>query len=239
MTSSPVFHAYDPSDFGYAGPAVGDRAPWNPEEWIAPGHTTAVSPPATGENEIAVFDRAAAAWSVQPDFRRTVAYDASGARVTVDAIGPVPSEWTVTPPPDESGDYVLIDGGWQVDVTLRRVRLSALVNAERARRLAAGFNYDFADARGVHRIGTTTEDLRGWDEVTKLAAAMIATGDDGGTITILTDTGSAEVTAAEWQAVQLAAGAEGQPIWQASFALLAMEPIPDDYATNAAYWPPG
>lgn len=110
------------------------------------------------------------------------------------------------------------------------------VIAERDRRLAAGFDYDFADARGVHHIGTTADDLKGWDEVSKLAAAMLATGNPGGAITILTDTGVAQVTATEWQAVQLAAAAFRQPVWQASFALAAMTTIPVDYA-DAAYWP--
>ena len=33
------------------------------------------------------------------------------------------------------------------------------VAAERDRRLALGFNYDFGDSRGVHRIGTTLADI--------------------------------------------------------------------------------
>jgi hypothetical protein len=41
------------------------------------------------------------------------------------------------------------------------------VVAERARRLALGFLYDFGDARGVHHIGTTLDDMNGWDEVAK------------------------------------------------------------------------
>lgn len=114
---------------------------------------------------------------------------------------------------------------------------SAMVWTERDRRLAAGFDYNFNDARGVHRIGTTTADLIGWDEVTKFSQALISTGNSSGTITILTDTGPAVVTALEWQQIMLAAAAFRQPIWGASFAIAAMDPIPADYATNEAYWP--
>ena len=109
------------------------------------------------------------------------------------------------------------------------------VYAERDRRLAAGFAFDFGDARGVHHIGTSLADMRGWDEVSKLADVLRRSG--GGTITIATDTGVAEVTPAEWDAILLASAAMRQPIWQASFALAAMDPIPADFAEDG-YWPP-
>ena len=109
------------------------------------------------------------------------------------------------------------------------------VLAERARRLALGFDYDFGDQRGVHRIGTTPEDMIGWDEVTKFAQALINAGDTTTTIGIDTNTGPAEVTALEWNAILIAAGAFRQPIWHASFALQKMDPIPEDY-TDDKYW---
>lgn len=110
------------------------------------------------------------------------------------------------------------------------------VQAERARRLGLGFDYDFGDARGVHRIGTTPADMEGWDEVSKLAAALIATGNGSTQIAIVTDTGPANVTALEWQGVLVAAAQFRQPIWAGSFALQAMTPIPADFATNDQYW---
>ena len=109
------------------------------------------------------------------------------------------------------------------------------VAAERSRRLESGFDYDFGDLRGVHRIGTTEADMNGWSEVTAMANALIATGAGAAQITISTDTGNVSLTAIEWQSILLAAGAFRQPIWQASFVLQQMGPMPNDYKLDS-YW---
>jgi hypothetical protein len=106
---------------------------------------------------------------------------------------------------------------------------------ERQRRLAAGFDYDFADARGVHTIGTTDADMSGWDEVSKAASALVALGLPDRAISIVTDTGPCVVTAIEWQSVLVAAMQFRQPIFAASFALQASDPIPQDY-TDDVNW---
>lgn len=106
---------------------------------------------------------------------------------------------------------------------------------ERTRRLELGFDYDFGDGRGIHRIGTTEADMNGWDEVTKASAALVALGQPNETFDIVTDTGPATVTAAEFQSILVAAAAVRQPLWAASFALQAMDPIPNDYADDS-YW---
>lgn len=107
---------------------------------------------------------------------------------------------------------------------------------ERRRRLALGFDYDFADARGIHRIGTTEADMLGWREVTDACNAAINSGAGTTTLDIVTNTGPATITATEWQAILLAASQFRQPIWAASFKLQAMVPIPDDYASDI-HWP--
>lgn len=113
----------------------------------------------------------------------------------------------------------------------------ANVVAERERRLALGFDYDFGDGRGVYHIGTTPDDMRKWvDEVSPLAQAFINAGQPAGEITIVTETGPVVVTAVEWQQILLAAAAWRQPIYAASFALQAMEPIPADFA-DEEWWP--
>ena len=110
------------------------------------------------------------------------------------------------------------------------------VQAERERRLALGFDYDFQDARGVHRIGTTERDMKGWDEVTDLADALTAKSDTTTTIAIVTDTGPCTVTAPEWADIRIAAAAFRQPIWAASLTIMYSDPIPADYAADER-WP--
>ena len=110
------------------------------------------------------------------------------------------------------------------------------VNAERDRRLAEGFDYDFGDKRGIHRVNTTDKDMRGWDEVTKTAQTAINLGQPETPIGIKTATGRVTVTAMEWQMVLIAAGQHRQPIFNAAFDLRDMDTIPDD-VTDPALWP--
>lgn len=123
------------------------------------------------------------------------------------------------------------------EVAAQRADRVEAVGAERARRLALGFDYDFQDARGVHRIGTTERDMDGWNEVTRLKDALLAAGDTTSLINIVTETGPTTVTAPEWNTILLYAASQfRQPLWQASFDLQAMNPIPADYMSDA-YWP--
>ena len=137
---------------------------------------------------------------------------------------------------DGTFDYKPLD-----DLTLAQMRQDEIDNAkgtpekviaERTRRLAMGFDYDFGDERGVHRIGTTPDDLVGWDEVTKITQAHMLLGNGGATVQIVTDTGPVTVTAAEWQRILVASAAFRQPLWAASFALQQQAVIPTDFATD-------
>lgn len=109
------------------------------------------------------------------------------------------------------------------------------VITERRRRFDLGFDYDFGDSRGVHHIGTTVEDMIGWDEVTKATQAFIALGVPTTTITVKTDTGPATLTALEWQQILAYSTQVRQPIWTGSFVLQATSPIPTDY-TDDSHW---
>lgn len=113
---------------------------------------------------------------------------------------------------------------------------AAHVHAERDRRLAGGFIYDFGNERGEHFFGTTTDDMKGWEEV-RSGAGVIRRLGLSTLLRISTKTGAVEITPEEWDLVEFAALTFRQPIWQASFDLEAMDPIPADYADDV-HWPP-
>lgn len=148
----------------------------------------------------------------------------------------------VTELPEGAG-LTRIDGEQNLNDVLKVYGLSgpkvapADVHAERDRRLAAGFSYNFGDERGIHFIRTTPGDMVGWDEVTKFAQALINAGQPSTLITIATGTGATQLTAMEWQGVLIAAAAFRQPIWGASFVLEALDPIPADFREDV-YWTP-
>lgn len=111
-----------------------------------------------------------------------------------------------------------------------------MVIAERERRLAFGFDFDFDDERGIHHIATSPDDMRKWmDEVTPLAQAFINAGQPAGEITITTETGMVVITATEWQVILINAAGYRQPLYAASFTLMEMAQIPNNY-TDDSHW---
>lgn len=158
----------------------------------------------------------------------------------------IPAGATTKAPPAEREGFVrrFVDGAWGYSPKPKPdkapvspdVVTEEMVIAERWRRLSLGFNHDFGDERGIHQIGTTPNDLVGWDEVTKASHAAVLVGQPELPINITTNTGAVTVTAMEWQHVLLAAAAHRQPIFAASFALQEMSPIPLDYAADK-HWP--
>jgi hypothetical protein len=170
---------------------------------------------------------------------------------TIDGVEySIPGEFNVTNLRDEEDNLtgetrltsgnpemqMVLDSGVEIAEHAEPAATQADVEAEQGRRLAEGFDFDFADSRGVHRIGTDEEDMKGWSEVTTIAQALINVGQPNQTISILTNTGPVNVTATEWQQVLLAAAAFRQPIFLGTFSLIMQDPIPEDYKTNDAYW---
>ncbi|WP_312809484.1 hypothetical protein [Agrobacterium cavarae] len=152
--------------------------------------------------------------------------------------------------PDESLPP-MFQGGVAVDVAPEDARqvwdgqkwlsvapMPEMLTAELEWRLAAGFDFDFGDQRGIHHFGTTDADMKRWmQEVTPLAQAAMNMGEPNRQIGIKTDTGPTFVTASEWWRVLDAAADWRQPLYAAYFTLKALPQIPADYATNPAYWP--
>jgi hypothetical protein len=148
---------------------------------------------------------------------------------------PTGEEWVEVPDTAEAGDKLNTNGTVTKIVSAPTRPTSSHITKERIRRLTLGFDYDFGDERGVHRIGTTEADMLGWNEVTQASQAAIALGAGSTSFTIVTDTGPALITALEWQSILVAAHAARQPIWAAFFVLQATDPIPFNYADDS-HW---
>lgn len=195
-----------------------------------------------------IIDGVVVSVGTRPNWRTDAGEPVSDARLAEDGYLPVVEE----PPEHDADAGMQVEAplaAWAVGETsveaayivesfspeVARANRAARVVVERARRLALGFDYDFGDGRGVHRIGQTAADLAGWSEVTTAAQTAINLGSTT-PIGIVTDTGPVAVTPLEWQAILAAATAYRQPIWAASFALQAMSPIPVDFTVDS-YWP--
>lgn len=133
-----------------------------------------------------------------------------------------------------------IDGGKAIPWVrpLERDELMAAIERERAKRLAKGFDYDFKDKRGVHRIGTTESDESGWSKVTNLVNAYMMAGKQNEKITLETDTGEVVISAKEWSDILIQKGSFEQQIYAVSFKLQKLDPIPQD-VENPKYWKTG
>lgn len=127
----------------------------------------------------------------------------------------------LVPPRGGNGLYrrLLREGVAIAAYTPSTAELKARVDALLARRLACGFDHDFAGSRGVQRIGTTPKDRDGWDEVKSIADAAVQLGQPEFGITVRTDSGQVDIRADEWAAVQLSGAAAFRPCWQASWAV--------------------
>lgn len=97
--------------------------------------------------------------------------------------------------------------------------LKLYVDKLRDSKLGAGFDFDFGDARGVHRFGTTSRDRRGWDQVKALADAAMQAGFASLEIAVRTDSGDVTIAASEWPQIMLAGAQAFQPTWAASWAI--------------------
>lgn len=161
----------------------------------------------------------------------------SGGVLEIGPKGGRPKGWATaeTPPPDGIAQWN--GNGWTV-LDQRPTPPAPTVSdvrTERDRRLAAGFDYDFEDARGVHTLATTPSDMDKWQEVTDNANALVNLNRGSETINILTETGLVSVTAIEWQSILVGASQFRQPVYQVYFTLKASDPIPADY-TDDAHW---
>ena len=123
-TGEPQIHSYDAETGEYVGARAARPNPRRPSEPIVPALATLIAPPAAGAHEAAVFDPAAGAWSLVPDWRGTAWWEADSTQHLIEALGDVPPEGAVLdapPAPDHRHDGT----GWVPDIAVQGARAHA------------------------------------------------------------------------------------------------------------------
>ncbi|MFL9860807.1 tail fiber assembly protein [Paraburkholderia madseniana] len=136
---------YEPYAHTFIGKAKADPDPLVKGGWILPANSTVIAPPVTADRQAAVFDAAAQAWSVVPDWRQIALYETAtgapynpftnSAGVAWIPVGPLP-DW-LTDQAQPSPDHVWSNGGWVLDVVRETARLTVDAQMKTAQMLAA------------------------------------------------------------------------------------------------------
>lgn len=150
---------------------------------------------------------------------------------------PVPKGAIILEGVDADPEHERVENGKVVpwNRPLEQEELLSVIERTRAKKLEAGFIYDFKDRRGKHRIGTTVSDEIGWSKVTTLAYAYISAGMPEAQLSLETDTGSVQIFAREWPLILIQKGTFEQKIYAISFELQKRKPIPQD-VDDPKYW---
>jgi hypothetical protein len=87
----------DPETNEYIGSDAAQRDPLEQHKWMIPAHCTTVSPPPTGENQVAVWD--GADWQITPDFRGVDYWLGRDKKETMKTLGALPDGAMLEEPP--------------------------------------------------------------------------------------------------------------------------------------------
>lgn len=92
-----IYH-YHPVTKEYLGAGVADPSPLEPGVWLIPAQAVTIAPPAATPGHAVVFENGA--WASVEDHRGTVMWKPDGAEVTIENLGPLPSDLLKTKPPE-------------------------------------------------------------------------------------------------------------------------------------------
>jgi len=152
---------YDPATGEYLGAAHADSSPLEPGVFLVPAHATTVAPPAAQPLTCAVFDPAAKAWALAPDYRGQPAWSTATAQpAPVVTLGKTLADLSLTAVAPPAGPVKWDGAAWQPDA-------AAIKTAHNASILAQIAALDVYVPRGLEDAIAAY----GWD-VTKLPAVQ-------------------------------------------------------------------
>lgn len=142
--------------------------PLEQDNLLVPANATTIEPPTFGEREIAVFDGAAEAWVVKPDYRYKIHGEIRGVeyydtitqeKKIIEEIGTLPSiSWTMDAPTDV--EQLWNGEAWEVPFDILKERKKAEITAARYEAEIAGITvngvYVATDDRSQNKIANAT-----------------------------------------------------------------------------------
>lgn len=220
-----IYH-YSPDNGEYTGNSPARSDPQVQNGYLVPRFATALQPPEAGPDQVAVFS--GGAWTLMDDFRGNVYWRVIENEVeafSVDVIGaPVPEDALTSDPGARPDDRATWSGvAWEPGpVTPDMIRAEASLRIE-----ALGPEY-------------TASERQTWAKQMSEAADFVQNGPSA--LTPLIDgiaagrgVSRADMAAHVLMKVDQFSAASGVILGKQA-ALLAMDPIPQDYATNETYW---
>ena len=122
-----IYH-YSPTTGEYLRMGYAKPDPLEPGRYLIPKYATTTAPPATGENEVAVFE--GGEWVLKPDYRGQTFYvKATKEAVTITEIGVEPEESMTDVPPDENQKWDEDSEAWALDEDYVREQIRLQRNA--------------------------------------------------------------------------------------------------------------
>lgn len=151
-----LIYNYDPATLAFLSAAPADFSPLEPDQVLVPAHATLIAPPEILPHTWPVFDAAAQAWVMVPDWRGDYYEIATGRPVRVTALGVNPEEMGLTDQVPPAGPALFVAGAWQRDLATERALIWTAIKARRDALKVGGFqvgDYWFhsdADSRIQH-----------------------------------------------------------------------------------------
>ena len=125
---TPKVYGYNKDTGEFVGESLADENPLEVGQYLVPAQAVLVSPPETGENEVAVW--VGDAWVVTKDFRGNVYDKGTGDMSEYKNLGELPKSLTKHSKP--VGPYTWSDEGdcWVIDVELQNKQVQLKINEE-------------------------------------------------------------------------------------------------------------
>lgn len=127
-------HLYDAQGvfLGSQEARLSPARPQNPDgspNYLFPANTTAMQPPVLLAGQAAVWD--GQAWRVAEDHRGATVYaTASGQAQVLQAVGPVPEGYTLTPPSSRYDAWDAASASWQPDMVRVQAQAEAFIDSQ-------------------------------------------------------------------------------------------------------------